>query len=70
MYILLVAGVQSLHVLDVFGKSRGMQKCWEKRGYKGVALDILLGGALHDILNKDGWFNYLDHGLQLFFEFV
>ena len=58
-------GEQVLHVLDVFGASRGMERCFQKHGLKGAALDILLGGTLHDILSRDGWYNYLDHSLQL-----
>ena len=59
------AGTQSLHVLDVFGASRGMQRCWERQGLNGVALDILLGGVAHDILSREGFFTYVNYGLQM-----
>ena len=60
-----VVGHQHLHALDMFGASRAVAKCWRKLFYKAEALDIQIGGQKHDILGREGFYNYLDHAMQL-----
>ncbi|CAE7681343.1 unnamed protein product [Symbiodinium pilosum] len=59
------SGPRSLHVVEMFGLSRRIQKCWGRRGFAGVSLDIKLGGVSEDILSKDGWYTYLDRAMSL-----
>ena len=64
-YLVSWSGRQHLHALDVFGVSRVVASCWTKRGHKAAALDIKLGGAAEGILGRAGFYNYLDHTMQL-----
>lgn len=57
-------GTRRYHALDLFGASRAVQRCWERRGFCAAALDIQLDDLNHDILTMRGWFCFLDHIMQ------
>ena len=61
------SGTRRFHALDLFGASRAVQRCWERRGFCANALDIQLDELNHDILTMRGWFCFLDHIMQTFF---
>ena len=57
-----------MHALDVFGQSKAVAKRWLGHHYNAVALDIKLGGTQEDILSRAGFYNYVDHAMQLFLD--
>ncbi|CAE7358054.1 RHM1, partial [Symbiodinium pilosum] len=62
------AGRQRYHAIELFGLSRRVQRCFERRGFLAASLDIRLGRGddpEQDILSRRGWFNYLDHLMQM-----
>ena len=67
MIVFIFSGTRRYHALDLFGASRAVQRCWERRGYCAAALDIQLDELNHDILTMRGWFCFLDHIMQTSF---
>lgn len=59
------AGSQTLFALDMFGASKRVAQSFASHGFKAAALDILIGREDMDVLTQRGWFNYLDHLMQL-----
>ena len=49
------SGERTIHVLDLFGYSGSISRAFEKKGYRAVQYDVLLGGRSHDILSKRGF---------------
>ena len=53
------------HGLELFGASRRLQDKFMAHGLAAASLDIALGGDSHDVLSRDGFYNWLFHLLQL-----